>query len=80
MRKLVVIAVLVVPSLAMAQVKQQPKPPKTIINFGEATIESGRDKPIGCYWHARPDAKFKSLIQLRESFDDKVSASVEDLR
>ncbi|MBS2032862.1 MAG: hypothetical protein JST54_33620 [Deltaproteobacteria bacterium] len=45
MRKLVVAAILLIPSLALAQVKQEPRQPKTIINFGETTIDAGPDFP-----------------------------------
>jgi len=83
MRTLALIVVLAAPSLAMAQTKPAPKPPPpmTKINIDDGdTIEAGRKVPGGVIVLVDPPMKHSSIIQIRESFADRVLASSQELR
>jgi len=82
MRKLALIAVLAVPSLAFGQTKPQPKPPPPVtkLNLDADTVDGVRQVPGGVIVLVDPPVKHSSIIQLRESFADRVLASSQELR
>ena len=82
MRTLALIAVLAAPSLAMAQTKPAPKPPPpmTKINLDGENIDGARKVPGGLIVLVDPQVKHSSIIQIRESFADRVLASSQELR
>ena len=75
----IVVAAMLVPGLAMAQVKQEPQR-KTLIDFGDHELNIDRDRPDGDYLVAIHHPKFPSLIKLRANFNNELKTSVESLR
>ena len=85
MRKLLVMAALLLPLLGSAQDKKgeaQPKieyEKKTVINFEDDTIEGDLKRPDGEYVEARQKVDHSNLIKIREDWRDKVMQSSGDL-
>lgn len=79
MTKLLLAVTLAVSSVAVAQNSKQ-KPKVTVINIDQdGVIEGGIDRPMvdELISYRRPD--FKSLIKMRENFDDKIVKSVDQM-
>jgi len=71
-----------VSSIAFAQTeqpKQQSKVKVQTIDFTEQKLEAGRVSPLGSYETSKRRHIFKSLIQERLDFNDKLAASVDSL-
>jgi len=79
MRKLVVAVIVLVPSLAMAQVKQVPQH-KQFVDFNDHELNTTVDRPDLGYDTVLPRKQFSSLIKLRANFDNELKTSVETLR
>lgn len=52
---------------------------KTVIDFGEASIEGDLTKPEGSYVLNRPKSGFPSRIKLRGNFNPELQKSVDAL-
>lgn len=52
---------------------------KTLLDFGDVTLEGELTKPEGQYGLSRGKTKFKSLIKLRRHFLTEMQKSVEQL-
>ncbi|MBS2032087.1 MAG: hypothetical protein JST54_29580 [Deltaproteobacteria bacterium] len=82
MHKLALVAVLAVPALAFGQTRPAPKPPPPVtkINLDGDTVDGARKVPGGIIVLVDPQVKHSSIIQVRESFADRVLASSQELR
>jgi hypothetical protein len=84
MRKLFLLASLLVPLAVLAE---EPKPPeprveyekKTVINFDDDTIQGDLTRPDGEYVEARKRVNHSSLIKIREDWRDKVKQATAEL-
>lgn len=83
MKKLIFIAVLAVPALAVARDapagSKVTYEKKTVINFEDDTIQGDLTKPDGEYVESRKKVRHSNLIKIREEFKDKVLQSVGEL-
>ncbi len=79
LRKLVLFLALLAPAAGLAQDKKGDAPAprieyekKTVINFEDDTIEGDLKRPDGEYLEARRRVNHSNLIQIRESWREKV--------
>ncbi len=77
MRKLFLLASLLVPLAVAAEEPKAPEPrveyeKKTVINFDDDTIQGDLTRPDGEYVEARKRVNHSSLIKIREDWRDKV--------
>lgn len=49
---------------------------KTVVSFGDDTIDGDLTKPDGAYVESRKRVRHSNLIQIRDNFRDKVLESV----
>ena len=52
---------------------------RTVIDFGDVTVEGELTRPEGSYLLNRNRAKFQSLIRLRKDFDPELQKSADNL-
>jgi hypothetical protein len=84
MRKLLLIAMVLVPLGALAQEKKTPEArieyeKKTVINFDDDTIQGDLTRPDGEYVEARKRVNHSSLIKIREDWREKVKQAAADM-
>ena len=89
MRKLVsgiALAVVLVPGMALAQVKVIQEPDREVtqkvqhVDMTGSDLTGHREGPVGSYRVVPPTHKFPSLIQLRMDFNPELHASTDALR
>jgi len=83
MRKVLLLATLVVP---LAATGEERKPPpkveyekKTVINFDDDTIQGDLTRPDGEYVEARKKVDHSNLIRIREDWREKVRQSSREM-
>jgi hypothetical protein len=90
MRKLLVVAAVVLPLVTLAQSREPARgsrprrsrrwsTKKTVINFEDDTIEGDLKRPDGEYVEARRRVDHSNLIKIRENWRDKVMQASGDL-
>lgn len=67
-------------ALAQPTLRPTPRPTPQVIDFVETDlIEGGTQKPLGEIYSVPPKSTFKSLIQVRMNFNDKLKESVHEM-
>lgn len=52
---------------------------KTVVDFGDVTVEGSLTRPEGAYALSKRKTPFKSLLKLRENFEPELQRSVDSL-
>ena len=75
----ITLAFFLVASAALAQQPEPtPKPRPQNVEFNGQVLEGGRSVPLGEIYLGSPKPKFRSLIELRMNFNDKLQESVHE--
>lgn len=75
------LVLLTAPSMAFAQEGESSEAgiiykKKTVVSFGDDTIDGDLTKPDGAYVESRKRVRHSNLIKIRDNFRDKVLESV----